>query len=272
MRNAAWVGAIAMIALARPGGAQRAEDSTSIFPELRSARVVRHTPSLITRPFIADLHVVLVRQTAVGELVPVTARELAVRRLTRAQAFALALRNLRRRLVPFGTEMPDEVPEMSGMRSVDGKPLEPSRLLLDDEWREAAAQLGGPVVATAPVGGMLLFGRDTVTPVSRKKSVSAAQFLELAAGVLMPYRRSEILSAAVLRWTDAGWQVVPPMTERDWAAIRRADEAPASAGATEAPMTTAPTAPAAMPATAPAAKATDVMPPKPTKPVKPGKP
>lgn len=247
MHSRAWVAAIALITVALPCGAQRSGDTTLVFPELRSSRSVAATPALITRPFIADLQVVLVRENDVGELSPLSGAEFAAMHLTRERAFALALRNLRRRLTPFALEMPDASPEMSGLRTAEGKPLETSRLLLDDEWREAARQLGGPVVASAPVRGMLMFGRDTMTVVSRRKSLPAAQFLEVSIAVVVPYARTELLSPAVLRWTATGWQVVPPMTPADWAAMRRPDSGVPSDEPADRAVTTAPTAPAVVP-------------------------
>ncbi len=244
----AWWSAVALIALAMPSAAQaRRADTLNVLPQLVRSEALDASPPLIARPFIGGLHVTLVRSdpelTSISnELVPITRADLAVLGLSPAQAFALATRNLRRLLAPYTLRMPEPSSEMSGMRSVEGELLAASRLLLDDDWRTAAAELGGPLVAVIPTSSSLMFGRDTSTQVSRRKSIPAAQFLELALGVLRGYvREREALSINVFRWTDAGWRVVPPMTDAQRRALQRSDNTEQSGGlnsAVTAPTTT----------------------------------
>lgn len=213
MRWPVWCSAFATIALSTSGAAQVRVDTLSILPEIRSAAWIARSLPIVNRLFVGNLHVVLVRQTDDGTLLPLSPDDLSAMRLSPERVFAIAIANARRRLTPFSIEMPAASPEMSGMRAVEGQSIETSRLLLDDEWRGVARQLGGPIVAVAPITGSLIFGRDSLTAISQHKSVPAAQYLEIAAGVLMPYgKRDDILSAVVLRWTDAGWTAVPPMT------------------------------------------------------------
>lgn len=219
----AWWSAVVTIALAVPCAAQRAADTLNVLPEIRrSDWVGLREADAVQRPFVGVLRVVLVRETDDGSTVPIRARDLAVHRLTVPQAFALATRNLRRRLIPFEHELPSASSELSGMRSIEGASVETSRLLLDDDWRELTLQLGGPIVAVAPLTGSLIFGRDSMTQVSRSKAIPAPQFLELIAGVLQPYgKRDDALSRIVLRWTEAGWHAVPPMTAAEREELQR---------------------------------------------------
>jgi hypothetical protein len=246
----AWWSAIAVIALAMPSEAQRrAIDTADVLPQLRRTEEVRAARTMIARPFAGDLQVTLVRRISGGrrELEPLTANDLAALRLTRAQAFALATRNLRDVLAPYSIGMPDASPELSGMRSVEGELLAASRLLLTDDWRTAAEALGGPLVAVVPTSSSIMFGRDTMTQVSRRKAIPAHHFLELAVGLLLGYvRNNEALSSTVFRWTGTEWQALPPMTEADQRAFQRSEE-PESKGAEStqvtAPATSAPTLP-----------------------------
>jgi hypothetical protein len=268
VRRAVWWSAIASIALAPPVVAQRG-DTLYILPEVRSPQWVARTPDVVERGFVGDLRVALVRAGDDGTTTPLTAADLARMHVTQTNAFSIAFRNLRLKLMPFSLELPAASSELSGMRSVEGAPFETSRLLLAEDWRELERRLGGPIVAVAPITGSLIFGRDTITPISRRKSVPAAQFLEISAGVLMPYgKRADILSATVLRWTATGWKVVPPMTEAERLELNRRPPEAESAGVPDegTPATTAPAA-AASPPLFPPPKASTTKPA--TKPKKP---
>ena len=221
MQLSRW-SATTLLALAAQCGAQRLDDTLRIYPDLTAPRAGGTDVVSVHRPFVGGMQISLVRRSDNREFVPVSAADLVALHLTADQAFALAKRNLRLLLPPFAIELPAASSELSGMRSIEGDGLESSRLLLDDDWRELATLLGGPVVAVAPMHGSLLFGRDTLTQVSRAKWIPAAQFLELASNVLMPYRRTAVLSRSVLRWTTMGWQAVPPMTDAERAALNRA--------------------------------------------------
>ena len=224
-----WWSAVATIALTTPGVAQVRVDTLTLFPEIRSTAWTDNAPSAISRSFIADMRTVLVREQSAGTTIAVSSADLAASRLTPDRAFAIATRNLRRRLVPYADAMPSPTSELSGMRTTEGASLETSRLLLAADWDEAVRQLGGPVVVIAPLTGTLFFGRDTMTRVSRRKAVPAAHFLELAAGVLIPYgKRDDTLSLTVLRWTSQGWRVVPPMTPAEREAMQRGEDEPAT--------------------------------------------
>ena len=220
MQLSRW-SATTLLALAAQCGAQRLDDTLRIYPDLTAPRAGGTDVVSVHRPFVGGMQISLVRRSDNREFVPVSAADLVALHLTADQAFALAKRNLRLLLPPFTIELPAASSELSGMRSIEGDGLESSRLLLDDDWRELATLLGGPVVAVAPMHGSLLFGRDTLTQVSRAKWIPAAQFLELASNVLLPYRRTAMLSRSVLRWTTMGWQAVPPMTDAERAALNR---------------------------------------------------
>jgi hypothetical protein len=256
-----WCSAVGLtIALATPLAAQRG-DTLSIFPEIRSAQWIASAPGVLQRSFVGDLHVALVRAADDGTMTPLKKADLAPMRLTEARAFAIAIRNSRTRLVPFASGIPEPSSELSGMYSIEGMSIETSRLLLQDDWRELEARLGGPIVAVAPHTGSLLFGRDTIVPISRRKSVPATQFLELAADVLTPYgKRDDALSTTVLRFTPQGWRVVPLMTVAERRELNR--KAPEASDVDTAPA-------ASVTATPPAVKfpppTTAVQPVKPSK-------
>jgi hypothetical protein len=223
----AWWRAIAMIALTTPCSAQqRSRDTLDVLPLLRRSDELREMPSLISRPFVGDVIVTLVRR---GEgrygLRPITRAELGALHLTQPQAFALATRNLRRMLTPYSVSMPAASPELSGMRSVEGEFLAASRLLLTDDWRAAADALGGPLVAVVPTAASLMFGRDTMTYAGRQKSIPAAQFIELAVDMLLGYVQNDAaLSATVFRWTGSEWQALRPMSAAQRSALQRGAE------------------------------------------------
>ena len=266
------LGAVAAtIALSLPVAAQRS-DSTAILPEIRSAAWIARAPGVLHRAYVGDLQVALVQMHDDGTSTPLTKADVTRMRLTEARAFVNAIRNLRAKLTPYSDDIPDPSLELSGMYPVEGASIVTSRLLLLDDWRAIEARLGGPIVAVAPMTGSLIFGRDTIVPLSRTKSAPSRQFLELAAGVLIPYskQREDILGTTVLRFTPEGWRVVPPMTEAERRELnRRPAEAEAPVGGTEAVTTVAPPAAVSPAPLDPAMPAGPVVPPKPAKGAKP---
>ncbi|MCC7051703.1 MAG: hypothetical protein IT355_00460 [Gemmatimonadaceae bacterium] len=267
MKSRALGAVAATIALSLPVAAQRG-DSTAILPEIRSASWIAGAPGVLHRAFVGDLQVALVLQSDDGTTTPLTKADVTRMRLTEARAFVNAIRNLRAKLTPYSDDIPDPSPELSGMYPTEGASIVTSRLLLQDDWRAIESRLGGPIVAVAPMTGSLIFGRDTIVPLSRRKSAPAAQFLELAAGVLIPYgKREDALGTTVLRFTPTGWRVVPPMTEAERRDLNR-QPAEGADGAADQTARTSVTPPAVLPPSA-----DPVPPPRPSKPVtKPAKP
>lgn len=270
----ATLGAVvaATIALGAPVAAQRA-DSTLILPEIRSADWISHAPGVLHRAFVGELQVALVLMHDDGTSSPLTKADVTRMHLTEARAFVNAIRNLRAKLTPYSDDIPDPSPELSGMYPTEGESIVTSRLLLQDDWRAIEQRLGGPIVAVAPLTGALIFGRDTIVPLSRRKSAPARQFLELAAGVLIPYgKRENMLGTTVLRFTPTGWQVVPPMTEAERRELNRKPPEVAAPDGGDAAVTT-PAAPAVADPVTPASPVVPLKLPRGGKPAsKPAKP
>lgn len=132
-----------------------------------------------------------------GSMRMLTESDCRVMGLTPAQAYELGLANLRQTLPPLADIA---VPVKQGtVASLSGDAYGPSRLLLLADWAALAQAQGGKLIVSMPARDLLLYGADhspagvallrKMTQDARKRSLGK-------------------LSDVLLRWTEAGWQLV----------------------------------------------------------------
>lgn len=119
--------------------------------------------------------------------------------LSEQEAYELGLANLRKDLKPVM-----EVAKVAGKGQIGqlvGDTFHPSRMLLTDTWAPLAQAQGGVLVAAMPANDVVLY-------ISEDTPVALDALRALVNRVLS--RAPNPLSGALLRWSDSGWQLVPP--------------------------------------------------------------
>lgn len=153
---------------------------------------------LFSRPMVAGLVAVPVLDSpqAVKMLGPAQAKELG---LSEQEAFELGLANLRQTLPPLMDEAQPAPPGQIGQ--LVGDSFYPSRLLLPDTWAPLAKAQGGTLIVALPATDAVFYiGEDSAN------AIWSLRMLVTRVMAQAPNR----LSDQLLRWTEAGWQPIPP--------------------------------------------------------------
>lgn len=153
---------------------------------------------LFSRPMVAGLVAVPVLDSpqAVKMLGPAQAKELG---LSEQEAFELGLANLRQTLPPLMDEARPASPGQIGQ--LVGDSFHPSRLLLPDTWAPLAKAQGGTLIVALPATDAVFYiGEDSANAIWRLRMLVSRVMAQA------PNR----LSDQLLRWTEAGWQPIPP--------------------------------------------------------------
>lgn len=117
--------------------------------------------------------------------------------LTADEVYQLGLKNTRGSLKPLMQVAKAAKPAEIGQ--IVGDSYEPSRLVLHDEWAPlAAAQNGTLIVAVPATDAVFYIGEDTPAAIDALRTLARNVFSRA------PNRLTETL----LRWSDAGWEVV----------------------------------------------------------------
>lgn len=117
--------------------------------------------------------------------------------LTPDQVFAIAIANVRGSLKPLMSAAKPAVPGQFG--TLKGDYYATSRLALIDSWAPLAQAQGGVLIVAVPTPDLVLYsGEDS--------SAALDALRTLARNVVA--RAPKPLSAALLRWTPKGWQLV----------------------------------------------------------------
>lgn len=117
--------------------------------------------------------------------------------LTPDQVFAIAIANVRGSLKPLVSAAKPAVPGQFG--TLKGDYYATSRLALIDSWAPLAQAQGGVLIVAVPTPDLVLYsGEDS--------SAALDALRTLARNVVA--RAPKPLSAALLRWTPKGWQLV----------------------------------------------------------------
>jgi uncharacterized protein YtpQ (UPF0354 family) len=150
---------------------------------------------VVQAPFAGELFVMYVvdqPRTMRG----LTQGDLRALGLDETQVHTLALANLSRAVPePFALS-PTDTPGLDKLASDD--PYAAARLLLHDRWEPLNARLSGGLVACTPARDLVLVtGADDADALAAMRRMAA----EEAASAPYP------LSAQLLRWTPAGWEV-----------------------------------------------------------------
>jgi hypothetical protein len=117
--------------------------------------------------------------------------------LTVDEVYQLGLKNTRGSLKPLMQVAKAAKPAEIGQ--IVGDSYEPSRLVLHEEWAPlAAAQNGTLIVAVPATDAVFYIGEDTPAAIDALRTLARNVFSRA------PNRLTETL----LRWSDAGWEVV----------------------------------------------------------------
>jgi uncharacterized protein YtpQ (UPF0354 family) len=117
--------------------------------------------------------------------------------LTAQEAYELGLSNLRKELKPLMEVA--KVPGRGQIGQLVGDFFHPSRLLLHETWAPLVKEMGGVLIVAIPVTDALIYvGEDT------ERAIDALRTLTKNAYNRAPNK----LSATLLRWREAGWEVV----------------------------------------------------------------
>lgn len=117
--------------------------------------------------------------------------------LTPDQVFAIAIANVRGSLKPLMSAAKPAVPGQFG--TLKGDYYATSRLALIDSWAPLAQAQGGVLIVAVPTPDLVLY--------SGEDSSAALDALRTLARNIVA-RAPKPLSAALLRWTPKGWQLV----------------------------------------------------------------
>ena len=123
-------------------------------------------------------------------------KDLAKLALTEQQAFALGEANLRSHAKPFAEVAP--VPHANSFGQI-AEDYATSRLLMHDDWRSMSSQLNGTLIVLMPDPNVLLYGDG-----STRAGVAALR----AYATNIARKSTHPLPLVMLKWTDAGWDVV----------------------------------------------------------------
>ena len=126
----------------------------------------------------------------------VNEKDLAKLALTEQQAFALGETNLRSHGKPFAEVAP--VPHANSFGQI-AEDYATSRILMHDDWRSMSSQLNGALIVLMPDPSVLLYGDG-----STRGSVAALR----AYAADIARKSTHPLPLVMLKWTDAGWDVV----------------------------------------------------------------
>jgi uncharacterized protein YtpQ (UPF0354 family) len=125
-------------------------------------------------------------------------RDLEALKLSETEAFDAAKANLATDLKPLASVLKPVVGKSIGY--LEEHAYDSSRLVLHDEWRQLANDLGGSLIVAVPTTSVLLYGSGATA-----EAVDAMRTFALNVG-----RKSQRpLSPLVFRWTSEGWEVVP---------------------------------------------------------------
>ncbi len=163
----------------------------------RSNKALADGAEIVAAPFIGDLVAVLVVEYPTGSTILQKA-DLAKLKLGQEDAMTLARRNLATTLPPLSA-LAKRYLDGPVMYAIGG-PYESSRLLLPEAWASVAKESGGKLVVTAP-------GRDIVAYVQGDSKGDAAALKQFVQKTKQSQKYP--VTAAVLRWTPEGWQVMP---------------------------------------------------------------
>lgn len=163
---------------------------------LETASQIQKVEAPIVRAFAGDLSLVLVVD-GVRTLRMANQKDLQTLKLSEEEAFAAAKANLVSDLKPLRSVLKPIVGKSIGF--LEEHAYESSRLVLHEEWRELAAQLGGSLIVAVPTTNVLLYGSG-----ASAEAVDALRTFALNVG-----RKSQRpLSPLIFRWTAQGWAVV----------------------------------------------------------------
>jgi hypothetical protein len=193
-------------ALAREGNLpDKAALEQGVRLAMRPAEYVQHVGrmlgaqgvKLVTEPLAANLVAVAVLDTPKATR-PVTSDDLARTGLDAAAVLALARANTDREVPPLaGKAVPVEAGQI---RQLTLGYYTSSRLAFASQWEALAQAQRGALLVMAPAPELLLYSADD-TP----DGIDALRTY----GVNLARKAPKPLSDQVLRWTPAGWQVVP---------------------------------------------------------------
>ncbi|EJN06861.1 hypothetical protein PMI42_08124, partial [Bradyrhizobium sp. YR681] len=124
-------------------------------------------------------------------------RDRAALGLTQDQVFDIAIANLRSSLKPITTVA--KVVPSGQFGTLTGDYYQTSRLALIDSWAPLAQAQGGVLIVAAPSADLVIYSSDD--------SSTAIDALRTLTKNMMA-RAPKPLSAALLRWTPKGWQLV----------------------------------------------------------------
>jgi len=127
-----------------------------------------------------------------------TARDSAALKLTTNQVYEVAVANLRKATKVL-TDVAKPV-EQGQIGRLTGDFYYPSRLVLVDSWTPLARAQRGILIVAAPAA-------DTVLYIAEDSPVAIDALRTLARNVMA--RAPNKLTSLLLRWTPAGWQIVP---------------------------------------------------------------
>jgi uncharacterized protein YtpQ (UPF0354 family) len=153
--------------------------------------------SPVVRPLVGDLGMVLVVD-GVRSIRSAQRDDLKTLKLSEDEAFEIARQNLRtRELKPLRSVLKPISGKAIGY--LDESAYESSRLVLHEDWRSYASEIGNLVVAI-PSTNFLVYGNG-----ANAEAVDALRAFALEAA-----RKSQRpLSPLVFRWKPQGWEVVP---------------------------------------------------------------
>ena len=127
-----------------------------------------------------------------------TVKDSAALKLTTNQVYEVAVANLRK-----ATKVLTDVAKPVGQGQIGqltGDYYHPSRLVLVDSWAPLARAQGGVLIVAAPA-------TDAVLYIAEDSPVAIDALRTLAKNILG--RAPNKLTGLLLRWTPAGWQIVP---------------------------------------------------------------
>lgn len=154
-------------------------------------------PTLQSKPFVEGLVVVPVLDTP-RAIRPLDNRDLTALKLSQDELLELGRTNLAANMKPLS-----EVANPAGagqIGSVGGNVFDTSRVLLLSQWAPLAHSQGGTLLVSLPATDVLLYA-------SESSAIAIDALRTLTRNVMS--KAPNPLSAAVLKWTAGGWELVP---------------------------------------------------------------
>jgi len=165
---------------------------------IRKIGAIKPEAGGIFRPLAGDLWLICVADLP-SAVRPLRQDDIAKLALTEDQAIALGKQNTEAALAPLA-EKTHAAPQM-GIAYAIGDFYDSSRILLHDDWAELSKKMDGHLMVAVPATDLVVYG-DGTTPAEVE---ALHDFVVLAAG-----KAPRPLSATLLLWTPAGWEVAGP--------------------------------------------------------------